>query len=312
MGNKLTCAIAMAVGLVLWCSYHGTAHATPAAPTDYFVDASTSVFVGVGYGNDNSTENFLTNTGSTAGPIAQSTNPNTILYYDNGYNNTSGTVVATGNASALADLSTASLHAAAGLLSGTGSFSASARAVLGDTLYFTNTSASSSTLTTVNFSVHVDGTVYDSVALSVALGDSDVIGSVPSLYDFAPTAPGCSSLVVTDCVYNNGTASFTAGSGSGGPMNDIDQTLNGTFSFMGQTASVLLFMSLAVDDQLSYTDFYNTTTLSFDTLPTGVSYTSASGDFLAGSPTSVPEPTSIIMLATGLVGLTFVQRWNRA
>ena len=82
----------------------------------------------------------------------------------------------------------------------------------------------------------------------------------------------------------------------------INQVFSGSFSFEGISATVPLFMSLTAGGQYDFANVGDTATFSFNTLPTGVSYTSASGDFL--SPT--PLPSTWPMLLGGLTGLGFI------
>ena len=80
------------------------------------------------------------------------------------------------------------------------------------------------------------------------------------------------------------------------------QDLHGTFKFQGTDAVVPIFMLLSVGGQYGYADFGNTAKFTFDPLPAGVSYTSASGDFL----TAVPEPSTWAMMVLGFAGVGFM------
>ena len=80
------------------------------------------------------------------------------------------------------------------------------------------------------------------------------------------------------------------------------QDLHGTFKFQGTDAVVPIFMLLSVGGQYGYADFGNTAKFTFDPLPAGVSYTSASGDFL----TAVPEPSTWAMMVLGFAGVGFI------
>ena len=71
-----------------------------------------------------------------------------------------------------------------------------------------------------------------------------------------------------------------------------------------------IFMLLTAGGQYGYADFGNTASFTFDPLPAGVSYTSASGDFL----TAVPEPSTWAMMILGFAGIGFLtyRRRNQA
>ena len=88
----------------------------------------------------------------------------------------------------------------------------------------------------------------------------------------------------------------------------VSQDYTGSFQFVGPLAIIPVSMMLSVGDQYGYTDFSNTAAFSFDTLPAGVSYTTASGDFFASEAAAVPEPTSLLLLGTGLLALVVIRR----
>jgi hypothetical protein len=79
----------------------------------------------------------------------------------------------------------------------------------------------------------------------------------------------------------------------------VDETVTGTFSFKGPGAFVPFLMTLSAHGQYGAAFFQDTATFSFDALPPGVSFTSASGDFLTGPMASVPGP----IVGAGLPGL---------
>jgi len=292
-----TSAIIFWLGSALAQSHQ--ANATPVAPTDYFVEANTNVL------------QSPTTTGAIGGPIATSINPATAIYYvpaTDSYNTTGGTLVSLGNAGASADLSTGQLHAAAGATANTGiaGFPASATATLGDTLYFENSNASATTVTSIGFIAHVDGTQnvgYNNGGAEFGLSIGPDGGGVPLPSGFNPQSFQCSTTITTDCVYN--------GYGTTGDWPGYDAVVNqnfiGSFSFKGPSAAVSIAMFVEAMGQYGYTDFSDTASFSFDTLPSGVSYTSASGNFLVGSQ-SVPESGTLPIFVTAFLGFIFIQR----
>ncbi len=288
----------------------GTAHqatASPVSPTDYFSQAVASA----AFNND--TGNGVTavpgvNTGQIAAPVAQVTNTATTIYSGIpghiGANDTGqGPVLSTGSASALADRATGQLHAAAGCntgCSGTIGFPAGATAQFGDTLTWTAPGASASTLTTIGFSVHLDSTLsltgFGS-GLPEVLFQVDV-GSVPSFTNgFSPT-------VSPNAV---GRGFQYAHQWYGQPAS-INLDITGTFSFTGDVATIPIFMSLFAGGQYGFADASNTATFSFTSIPTGNSFTSASGDFL--TETATPLPATLPLFASGLGALGLLG-WRR-
>ncbi len=77
------------------------------------------------------------------------------------------------------------------------------------------------------------------------------------------------------------------------------------FTFEGAAATVPFWMELNAFGQYAFADLGDTATFSFAQLPDGVSYTSASGDFLAG-PGAVPEPSTWAMMLLGFTGIGFM------
>jgi hypothetical protein len=281
---KLTLVI-MAVGIC-------TIPEANAQSLDFFSEASTTAPL------DNDTD-----TGQLSSLAAESTNPITSLYYDPtiGYNVTSGSPVSTGRSKASAEfihnkLESIQLHAAGGATFlypvGYGfGFPASANAFVGDTLYFKNSGASASTVTTVGFSVQIDGTLSPFTGTDSGLAEASISLEVGlgSLGAFNPVASNVQDY------YDNAIVWY-------GSPNVVDTDMIGTFTFTGSTATVPLLMQLHAQGQYAFADFSDTATFSFSPLPSGVSFTSASS--------VVPEPATWAMLLLGYAGLCFVG-WSR-
>jgi hypothetical protein len=278
------------------------AQATSIAPTDYFSQAIANAPQ-----NYDTAANIVTavpgiNTGQISNPIAQVSNLVTAVYYDPsvGYNTVGGTLVSKGGATALADRSTGQLHAAAGatlLVAGYSyGFGADATAQFGDTLFFTHTGVAANTVTTVSFSVHVDGTASPANGLIGGSGQPGgsltvAVGNTQNFTNgFQPTSVNVQNGYQDLLTFNEQFAAY-------------DETITGTFTFLGAAAYVPVFMSLSAHGQYSYADFGNTATFSFLTLPDDVSFTSASGDFLNAS---VPEPSTWAMMILGFAGVGFM------
>jgi hypothetical protein len=279
------------------------AGASYVAPTDYFSQAIATAPMNYDTGNGVSAVAGV-NTGQIAAPVAQITNSVTTLYGGIGGiigPNTSGQgpIISEGSATALADRTTGQLHVAAGATyigpgGGSFGFAASGTAQFGDTLVWSAPGASASTLTTISFTAHVDGTLSPpgfgsgqptgSFLLEVGSGESFTNG-------FSPTTSA------------NALGRGYQYSQAYGQPGTIDVNITGTFSFTGDQATIPILMSLSAGGQYGFADFGDTATFSFNALPDGVSYTSASGNFLSGS---VPEPSTWAMLLLGFAGIGFM------
>jgi hypothetical protein len=281
----------------------GSTFQADAGTIDYFSEATTSSATGLVPSTD---------TGQLSSSIAQSTNPITTIYYDPsiGLNTTGGSFFSAGSASALANLGTGQLHAAAGETSGdkgsTG-FPVGATASIGDTLFFTHAGATANTLTTINFTVHIDGTLNGpAFGSGLASGLIDLqVGYNSVQGNFAPVSSNVSSS------YNNFINWYGTQSLQNGGLFTINTDMTGSFTFEGAAATVPFWMELNAFGQYAFADLGDTATFSFAQLPDGVRYTSASGDFLAG-PGAVPEPSTWAMMILGFAGLSFMAYQRRA
>jgi hypothetical protein len=176
--------------------------------------------------------------------------------------------------------------------------------MFGDTLYFSAIGANATTITTIGFSIHIDG------SLSGYADGSPCCHHIGSGF-----ALGAFFFTVGNQVYSlgnvNGFNATTSNIVTTGSMNRdwsgepaiIDEDFSGTFSFIGPTGTAAIFMELVAGGQNQFADFSNTATFSFDPLPVGVSFTSASGDFLTAAETPIPATLSLFAGGVGLLGL---------
>ncbi len=222
-------------------------------------------------------------------------------------------LVSDGSAVAWADRHTGDLHAQAGIntaVLGVGGvdgeeigFPADATAWFGDTLFFTNPGASSTTLTTVDFSMHVTGSLDNSLDdSSSGLGRGFIgvwVGG--GNQEWCDTGGFCS--FASPNVVNPGNI-FQSLQGDSSKFVAVDDTYTACFSFLGPGAIVPILASLFTLGEYGMANFRDTATFSFD-LPDGVSFESASGDFLVGNSGSVPEPSTWAMMLLGFAGLGY-------
>lgn len=184
-----------------------------------------------------------------------------------------------------------------------------------DTLTFTVAGATASTVTNIPFTFSVDGK-----------GAAGTFGTQLSAQAGVQILPGTGCGGGVGCAGGAGEASWasdlaTSSSHSLSNFDNVSYTLvsdtltgfevDGILSLTGSGAIdyVGAFMNLRALNGTE--DFGDTAQLSFD-LPAGVSFTSASGVFPTGSsPSAVPGPGSLALLASGLLGLGLVRRRRR-
>jgi hypothetical protein len=312
MSRQLACAT-FAVGLFVGgLASAAAATSTFSAPTDYFAEAIAQTS-GLGIPSD---WDFISpvpgvTTGQIAGPIAAITNPVTAIYTGPGGSNCAGcALISAGNASASADRSNGTLHAAGGptdMPAGVG-FVGVGDAEFGDTLHFVNHDAGPTTTTTISFSVSLDGVLGDflpgycctnsgnsRVSLLFAVGDPSGVNGTGYPIEFNPTV---------DNIISTGSDQFSLY----GEPGTVDETFNSQFSFIGPSADAGIYMFLEAGGQYQYSNFGQTASFSFDSLPAGVSFTSASGNFLTSS--AVPEPSTWALMVLGFAGLGLVRYWR--
>ena len=269
------------------------AHATPSNP-NFYTRAVSDVDTNIG--------DVITDTGANSSAVSSSVNPITAISYCN------GGCITTGDSSALANLSTVQLHAQGGLTGSDGihGFATSETAQLGDTLLFSRQGATSGTITTVGFDVHVHG----------------ILSATPPFSDVATNTNGQIHIYVGSSFSSNWSPTesnineaFQFNSDFGDPQAPIDPgpytidfDIPGSFSFTGALAYVPIELGLGANAQFGYSDFGNTATFQFDSIPDGVTYSSASGTFLSGSAAAVPEPMSASLVVLGLAGLAVARR----
>jgi hypothetical protein len=244
-----------------------------------------------------------TDTGLVSTPLASSTTPATELYYDPtglGYNVLGyGQYLAGGIAQASADRVTGQLHAVAGETTYLttpdtfGFYASTANAAFGDTLYFNVPDATATTVTTIGLLLQVDGQVSGGNASASLNVGSFTWGGDGTVYQTAGTP-----------LFNlNG--SFAKSWSYAPTPYSVNDDVTAIFSFSGPTAIVPILAWLQTQGQYGVADFSNTASLSFD-LPTGVTFTTASGDLL----TATPIPASLPLFATGL-GCLVLLGWRR-
>jgi hypothetical protein len=276
----------------------GTAFAQESAPADFFSGAMAR---GLNGDINSPTVNVDVNTGLIANTIATAEMAG-VVTNDFGF-------ISAGDAAASANRATGQLRAAAGGTSFNGSnlglsmgYPADAQAQIGDTLFFTAAGAAPNGITTVGFSVQLHGTL-SLEAHQTGFGSGQPGGLFAIYFGNVAKPPGFDPVVLN--VHN----SFSELRTWYGLPNEINETLHGEFSFSGVAATVPMYMLLYAHAQYGYADFSNTATLSFDPLSPGVSYTSASGDFLTRS-VAVPGPIAGAGLPAllGLFGAWFYRR----
>jgi hypothetical protein len=211
------------------------------------------------------------------------------------------------NASAYANLATGSLGVSGNSNEvGYAGGNSNEAAALADTLTFSITGATSSTVTTIGVQWSVSGGVTSSSADSG--GDAEMEGNLQF---------GNAGMTTEWDSDDGGAPTDYLGTGADGDWLSstiVSQTANSTiidaeYQLVGSdpTIPVGLFLECGSSNDASC-DYYDTASISL-TLPAGVSFTSASGVFLTQAPvTAVPEPGSFLLFGTALLAIGSLRR----
>lgn len=221
---------------------------------------------------------------------------------------------ATRSATSSADLATGTLHGFAGITQTVDDGQrdhlyyvvggAEADAEFGEVAPFTVLGANPNTRTTISFSIHLTGSFthlggieggfcrMPSISLQADVGD---VSGLLRDYDSNVIGWGYFS-----------SFGFTGDYLALTDTTNLDVTLDGAVTLEGAAAVVPVELDLRVHSGVGVTDFGDTVGFSFDSLPPGVSFSSASGQFLKG--TAVPEPASTLSVFVGFMATLVVRR----
>ena len=220
-----------------------------------------------------------------------------------------GTAISTSTASL--DNGTLSLYAdtqggtgsCGGTCVGTGGRS-TPEAIFDDTLHFTITDGAPSAIVTIH--AHLDGTIASEGlnTFGYTLMDQFSLGGGSACWDSAGGVSGSGFGLCGSQNFGFSNPTFTNQTATG-----FDFT--GTFSVTNGEASVL-FAALQADCQNGAAcDFSHTSTLSLS-LPSDVTFTSASGVLFTQSQTAVPEPSSSVPLLAAMFAIGLAARRRAA